>query len=106
MSGKETLDQLCEYILTSFEFIHEHLYEFCMDNRMYSDFSYQYYPMDGGPSTNISMDRIGLVQDQVFSLHYDYGDDWMLAIQVLKIEDDKEKQPPKLLKSVGHIKQY
>ena len=32
ISGKETLDRLCEFILESFDFIHEHLYEFCMDN--------------------------------------------------------------------------
>ena len=25
ISGKDTLDQLCEFILESFEFIHEHL---------------------------------------------------------------------------------
>ncbi len=53
ISGKETLDRLCEYILDTFDFIHEHLYEFCMDNRMYSEDSYQYDPEDGGPSTDI-----------------------------------------------------
>ena len=29
ISGKDTLDRLCEFILESFDFIHEHLYEFC-----------------------------------------------------------------------------
>ena len=51
ISGKDTLDTLCEFILRSFDFIHEHLYEFCMDNKMYSDDSYEYDPEDGGPST-------------------------------------------------------
>lgn len=40
ISGKETLDRLCEFILGSFDFFHEHLYEFCMDNRMYSEYNY------------------------------------------------------------------
>ena len=48
ISGKETLDRLCEYFLDAFDFIHEHLYEFCMDNRMYSEDSYQYDPVHVG----------------------------------------------------------
>ena len=66
ISGKDTLDRLCEFILESYDFIHEHLYEFCMDNRMYSEDSYQYDPEDGGPSTDIAIDKIGLVKGQNF----------------------------------------
>ena len=33
--GDNTLNQLCQIILEAFDFIDEHLYEFCMDNRMY-----------------------------------------------------------------------
>ena len=106
ISGKETLDRLCEFILESFDFIHEHLYEFCMDNRMYSDYSYQYDPEDGGPSTDIAIDEIGLVKGQNFSLHYDYGDDWMFTIHVHKIEEESQKKPPVLIKSVGSVEQY
>ena len=106
ISGTETLDRLCEFIMSSFEFIHEHLYEFCMDNRMYSDDSYQYDPEDDGPSTDIAIDKIGLVKGQNFSLHYDYGDDWMFTIHVQKIEEESDKKPPRLLKSVGYVKQY
>ncbi len=80
ISGKETLDRLCEFILKSFDFIHEHLYEFCMNNRMYSEDNYQYDPEDGGLSMDIVIDRIGLVKGQNFLLHYDYGDDWMFTI--------------------------
>ncbi len=106
ISGKDTLDRLCEFILKSYHFIHEHLYEFCMDNRMYSDHSYQYEPQDDGPSTNVAIDEIGLVKGQNFSLHYDYGDDWMFTIHVQKIEEESRKKPPTLLKSVGRVKQY
>ena len=106
ISGKDTLDQLCEFILASYDFIHEHLYEFCMDNKMYSWNSYQYDPHDGGPSTNIVIDKIGLVKGQNFSLHYDFGDDWMFTIHVQKIEEEPKRTSPKLIKSVGYINQY
>ena len=106
ISGKDTLDRLCEFILESYDFIHEHLYEFCMDNRMYSEFSYRYDAEDGSPSTDIAIDEIGLVKGQNFSLHYDYGDDWMFTIHVQKIAEEPRKKPPVLLKSVGSVEQY
>ena len=106
ISGKDTLDQLCEFIMESFDFIHEHLYEFCMDNRMYSDDNYQYDPeYEDDPSTDIAIDKIGLVKGQNFSLHYDYGDDWMFTIHVQKIEDEPRRSDPKLIKSVGYVEQ-
>ena len=106
ISGKDTLDRLCAFILESYGFINEHLYEFCMDNKMYSEYSYQYDPDDDSPSTDIAIDEIGLVKGQNFSLHYDYGDDWMFTIHVQKIEEESRTLPPVLLKSVGSVEQY
>ncbi len=106
ISGKDTLDRLCEFILESYDFINEHLYEFCMDNKMYSEYSYQYDPDDDSPSADIVIDEIGLVKGQNFSLHYDYGDDWMFTIHVQKIEEESRTLPPVLLKSVGSVEQY
>lgn len=106
ISGEETLDELCEFILETFDFIHEHLYEFCMDNRMYSQNSYQYAPEDGELSTDVMIDEIGLIKGQKFLLHYDFGEDWMFTIHVQKIEDETETTLPKLIKSVGYVEQY
>ena len=106
ISGTETLDRLCEFILESYDFIHEHLYEFCMDNRMYSEYSYRCDAEGDEPSTDIVIDEIGLVKGQNFSLHYDYGDDWMFTIHVQKIEDERIMKSPSLLKSVGSVEQY
>ncbi len=106
ISGKESLDKLCEEILSAYDFIDEHLYEFCMDNRMYSDDSYQSHPEDGEPSTKVKIDSLGLKEKQKFSLHYDFGDDWMFAINVQKIVDEKDYQKPKVIKSEGNIEQY
>lgn len=43
--GTDTLDQLCMAILSAFDFTAEHLYEFCMDNKMYSEDCYRFNPM-------------------------------------------------------------
>ena len=106
ISGKDTLDRLCEFILESYDFIHEHLYEFCMDNRMYSDCSFQSDPDYGEPSTKIALDKLRLDKGQNFSLHYDFGDDWMFTIHVQKIEEEEQKKPPAIVKEKGEIEQY
>ena len=83
--GNSTLNQLCQIILESFDFIDEHLYEFCMDNRMYSEYAYQSDPEGDEPSADITLDEVGLCKGQKFALHYDFGDDWMFTITVLII---------------------
>lgn len=106
ISGEHSLDDLCEAILSAFDFLDEHLYEFCMDNRMYSDYSYQSDPEGGEPSTRVSLDKIGLMVKQKFSLHYDFGDDWMFTITVQKITETAEKTAPRVIKEKGKIEQY
>lgn len=100
------MDDLCEAILSAYEFTDKHLYEFCMDNRMYSDYSYQSNPEDGEPSTKVKIDKIGLTEKQKFSLHYDFGDDWMFTITVQKITETSEKVAPTVIKEKGVIEQY
>ncbi len=106
ISGRETLDALCRVIIASFDFIDEHMYEFCMDNRMYSDYSYQSAPERGERSTRVKIEKLQLIKGQNFSLHYDFGDDWMFTIHVQKIEEETEKRPPMVLKEKGEIEQY
>ncbi len=111
--GNSTLNQLCGVILESFDFIDEHLYEFCMDNKMYSEDCYRFNPMeddlfdeDDAEGTDIALDELGLIEGQKFSLHYDFGDDWMFAIRVMKIEEVKKHRKPMLLSSKGSVEQY
>ena len=66
LSGDDTLDDLCRVIISSFDFIDEHMYEFCMDNRMYSEYSYQSVPECGEPSTKVKLDKVGLEIKQKF----------------------------------------
>lgn len=104
--GDNSLDQLCGIILRAFDFIDEHLYEFCMDNCMYSEHTYQSEPQGDEPSTAISLDEIGLYKGQKFSLHYDFGDDWMFTITVSKISEVQKIFEACIVKSKGEIQQY
>ena len=105
--GRDTLDRLCEAILEALDFTHDHMYEFCMDNKMYSDYSYQYEPeYEDAPSTDIKIDKIGLKKGQNFSLHYDFGDDWMFTIHVQSITQVSDYFRPRLIKGKGSIEQY
>ena len=105
--GDETLDRLCQIILEAFDFDDEHLYEFCMDNRMYSENSYQSDPEeDDDASTDIALDKLKLNKGQKFWLHYDFGDDWMFTITVHKINEVEESFEPRIVKSKGQIQQY
>ena len=106
ISGEKTLNDLCGVILDAFDFTDEHLYEFCMDNRMYGDCSYQSDPEDGEPSCDICLDRIGLYRKQKFSLHYDFGDDWMFTITVAEISETPKPHDTRVIKAKGTISQY
>jgi hypothetical protein len=107
ISGQDTLDTLCHTIITAFRFIDEHLYEFCMDNKMYSDDSYQSDPeYEDEPSTDIDLEKLDLVKGQNFTLHYDFGDDWMFTIHVQKIGEAKEYAKAKVIKQKGEVQQY
>lgn len=106
MAGTKTLDDLCMAIVDAYDFIHEHLYEFCMDNKPYSDECYQYLTEDDETETNVKIDKIKLQKGQNFLLLYDYGDDWLFTIHVQKIEEVKEKVATKVIGEKGELVQY
>ena len=101
-----TLRELCWVILDAFDFDHDHLYEFCMDNRMYGRHAYQACPRYDEPSVDIKLDELALHKGQKFSLHYDFGDDWMFTITVFKISEVKEPIESRIIKTKGFIEQY
>ena len=62
-----------------------------------------------GRKTAIDKDKNctdGLREKQKFSLHYDFGDDWMFTINVQNIQEDIGKTEPYIVKSKGSIEQY
>ena len=106
IDGKESLKKLCSVILTAYDFTDEHLYEFCMDNRMYSDYSYQSDPERGQRSAKIRIDQLDLIKGQNFLLHYDFGDDWMFTIHVQKMVETETTAKPSAIKEMGEVEQY
>ena len=105
ISGKDTLERLAEVILQAFDFFHEHMYEFCMDNRMYSDDSYQSDPEPGERSVRVALDRTGLYKGMNFLFHYDFGDDWKFVVHVQKIQV-REYAVPEVTGGKGKVVQY
>lgn len=73
---------------------------------MYREYNYQSDPECDELSTGITLDELGLCKGQKFSLHYDFGDDWMFAIRISKISEVPEKMEPCIIKSKGTIQQY
>ena len=47
-----------------------------------------------------------LVKGQNFSLHYDFGDDWMFTIRVSKISEVQGSFEPRIVKAKGSVQQY
>ena len=107
ISGNDTLDRLCEVILSAFDFIHEHLYEFSMSGRLYSDDNYTCDPeYKGQPSTDIKLDKLSLEKGQKFVLHYDFGDDWVFEILVQDIHEEKVRAIAHMVDGKGDVEQY
>lgn len=108
IAGKETLDRLCSVILDAFDFTDEHLYEFCMDNKMYSGgLHYTPVPQFGNDrSSNRPLAGIRLTKGQNFLFHYDFGDDWRFTIHVQKIQEHISYAPPRVIASKGTVTQY
>lgn len=92
ISGDDTLDRLCDVILYAFDFDRDHLYEFSMSGRLYSDDNFSNtQDYEGQPSTDIKLDQLGLQKGQNFIFHYDFGDDWVFQIHVQKMQDEKAR---------------
>jgi hypothetical protein len=105
IAGSESLDDLCEAIMFAFSFIHEHSYEYLMDNNIPSDKNYTSFD-DDRPSTNVPIDSLHLKKGQVITLHYDFGDDWMFKIKVKKIYKTDYLHPWFIVDGRGFVLQY
>ena len=107
ISGDDTLDRLCDVILYAFDFDRDHLYEFSMSGRLYSDDNFSNtQDYEGQPSTDIKLDQLGLQKGQNFIFHYDFGDDWVFQIHVQKMQDEKARTIAHVTDAKGSVEQY
>lgn len=104
--GSDTLNNLSNIILSSFDFNDEHLYLFNLDNVKYSDNAYYCMPEYGDQSADIPIDQLQLAENQKILYLYDFGDEWVFRILVQKIECEENYSKPVVVKSIGEIEQY
>lgn len=108
MGGSCSLDQLSDAILDAFEFYEvEHMYEFCMGDRLDDVLSYQSYPQgrDDLP-TSVLIDALHLEEKQKFIFHFDFGADWIFKLTVKKIENVEGTVQARVTKEKGRVLQY
>ena len=107
IDGSENLDKLCDVILFHFEFSFEHMYEFSLDGRLYTDDTIICDSDEGQATTDrVTIDQLGLAKGSKFWFHYDFGDDWVFAITVQKVTSADAPEKPKLLRGKGEVEQY
>jgi hypothetical protein len=107
IGGFNTLADLCDLILESFDFDDEHLYCFEIDNGMFIE-NY-YHPVFAKEAGELSADETieSLIdEDTAILLHYDFGDDWYFEIAPVQIEETDQEVQPKILESHGSLEQY
>jgi hypothetical protein len=107
----QTLDDLHEAIIyKSFQWDDPHLYSFFMDNKPNSENREMEYSCDTDPdfldeprkSSNISLKKLDLKQDQKFLFLFDYGDNHHFRIMVNGFgETQKGKRYPVILEEKG-----
>jgi hypothetical protein len=98
-----TMDVLAAAVLDAFEFDHDHLYEFLVENRFGSvrhiNHPYMDEPLYADETT---IGELSLQPGQFMVFHYDFGDDWEFGIDVERIEPENSRmRRPKQLKAHG-----
>jgi hypothetical protein len=97
ISGQATLEELSDAILDAFGFYNDHMHEFFMDNRAWSDYdSYVMrteYPEEGRYTCDYTLLEAGLYPRQKFLYIFDFGDCWRFACRVLKVLDEPAAEP-------------
>ncbi len=107
ISGRSTLDTLSNTILNAYDFSRDHLYFFSMNKRVDPDACY-YHPMAecGINAEHIRLETLKLKVGMEFYYLYDFGDEWLFAITVEKVETSDIALLPQVTDGVGTLVQY
>jgi hypothetical protein len=107
IDGLNTLADLCNLILEAFDFDHEHLYCFKIDNGMFiENYFHPAFAQEAGELSADETIESLIEEDTAILLHYDFGDDWYFEISPVSIEEASQQAEPKILESHGKLKQY
>lgn len=107
LDGSCTFAALSDLILDAFEFDHDHLYMFSLGRKPY-DPNGIYSP---GGRAEKRADRVRLqdvapVKRNKYLYLYDFGDEWIFYITVMKIWEADQKISAKVVQSQGTLCQY
>jgi len=111
ISEDATLDDLHHEIMCMFDFDDDHLYQFCMDNRLWGSGAVymcqrvDYLTDELGYTDEVELGELSIGKGSKFVYVFDFGDCWVFQIKVLRIVDETTPTP-KILKSVGEVSQY
>ena len=94
ISGNKTLHDLADTILWAFEFDHDHLYAFFMDDKWWSRRNVYHSPYDDTPpfADEIKLTKLRLFKGQSFKFLFDFGDEWRFQCKVLRVLDETTKE--------------
>lgn len=104
--GNNSLNDLSDIILESFNFDKDHLYLFNMDNKKYSENNYSFLADSKEKSTGVAIDSLNLSEKQKFLYLYDFGDEWTFIITIQKISVVNEHHKAVIKETYGHLNQY
>lgn len=99
----ETLAELADVILWSFDFVNDHAHAFFMDNVVWSDVDSYFvsFVSDDGEeryTENVYLDILSVKQK--FKFIFDFGDEWRFECQVLR-EIEAEDEEAYIVREVG-----
>ena len=94
ISGNKTLHDLADTILWAFDFDHDHLYAFFMDDKWWSRGNAYHSPYDTAPpfANKIKLAQLRLFKGQTFKFLFDFGDEWRFQCKVLQVLDETTKE--------------
>lgn len=107
ISGDRTFAELSDCILDAFEFDKDHLYMFSLNRKAY-DPNGIYHPMgkQGKRADRVRLQDVNPVVKNKYLYLYDFGDDWMFYITVMKVSETDLKIPAKITFRQGELCQY
>lgn len=105
VSVDDTLEELADAILYSFDFENDHAHAFFMDNKVWSGFDCYYMAEvdeDGEyrHTCDYRIARLKLNPGDAFKFVFDFGDEWIFQCKVLRIVE-AEDEDALLIRSVG-----